>query len=86
MRGRPRARLSRTGSVGEIGGSSANGSVLTSARCTSVSSIFGTISSEPSVPNRESIRASDCVSEMGRPFVSKVGVFMGESLLEDMEG
>jgi hypothetical protein len=40
----------------------------------------------PSVPNRESLRASDCGSEVERPFVSKVGVFMGESLLDDMEG
>jgi len=72
--------------VGEIGGSSAMGSILTSASCTSVSSIFGTMVSVPSVPNRESTRASDCVSELERPFASKVGVFVGESLLDDMEG
>lgn len=44
------------------------------------------MSSVPSVPNRESIRASDCISELERPFGSKLGVFMGESLLDDMEG
>lgn len=83
IRGRPRARRSRTGSVGETGGSSDAGSALTSASCSSVSSIFGTISSEP---KRESIRASDCVSEFVRTFESNVGVLMGESLLDDMEG
>lgn len=83
IRGRPRERLSRTGSVGEIGDSSVTGSVLTSSSRSSVSSIFGIISSEPT---RESIRVSDCVSELEATFASKMGVFIGESLLDDMEG
>ena len=83
MRGRPRALRRRTGSVGEMGASSAEGSTFTSESCNSVSSILGTISSEPF---RESMRGSDCVSETEGMFESKVGVFMGESLQEDMEG
>ena len=83
MRGRPRARRSRTGSVGEMGGSSADGSVFTSASCSSVSSIFGTISSEAP---REPTRASDGVSEWDAALASKEGVSAGESLLDDMEG
>lgn len=57
--GRPRPRLARTGSVGDMGGSVPAGSALTSASCSSCSSILGMISSEPS---RESIRGSVCVS------------------------
>jgi hypothetical protein len=47
---------------------------------------MASVPSVPSVPNRESIRTSDCVSELERPFASKVGVFVGDSLLDDMEG
>ena len=83
MRGRPRARLSRTGSVGDIGVSSPTGSGLTSARWSSVSSILGTISSDPS---RETTRSSDRESAVEKPVVSKVGVSAGDSLLDDMEG
>ena len=82
MRGRPR-RLSRTGSVGDIGVSSPTGSGLTSASWSSVSSILGTISSDPS---RDTTRSSERESAVENPVVSNVGVFAGDSLLEDMEG
>lgn len=81
--GRPRARLIRTGSVGEIGGSSDEGSSFTSANWSSVSSTLGIISLEPV---RLSIRSSDCVSEGLNIFESKLGVFKGDSLADDMEG
>jgi hypothetical protein len=83
MRGLPRARRSRTGSLGEIGGSSVTGSILTSANCSSVSSILGTTSVEAS---RESTRVSDRLSEYGSVFVSNAGEVRGESLLDDIEG
>lgn len=58
--GRPRARRIRTGSVGDIGGSSPNGSSFTSANWTSVSSSFGTTSVElVRASNREADRASE---------------------------
>lgn len=83
MRGRPRARRSRTGSVGDMGVSSARGSALTSDSWSSVSSILGTISSDPSL---EPMRPSDRESWTEAPLESKVGVLAGESLLDDMEG
>lgn len=83
MRGRPLARLSRTGSVGDIGVSSATGSGLTSDNWSSASSILGTISSDPSL---DPMRDSDRESVVETPFESKVGVFAGESLLDDVEG
>lgn len=83
MRGLPRARLIRTGSVGDIGVSSTAGSVFTSASWSSVSSIFGIISSDPSL---EPTRSSEREPVMELPFVSNVGVVAGDSLLEDMEG
>ena len=83
MRGRPRARLSRTGSVGDIGVSSVTGSGLTSDSWSSVSSILGTISSDSS---REPMRPSERESWVETPLESNVGVSAGESLLDDMEG
>lgn len=59
------------------------GSDLTSDNWSSVSSIFGTISSDPSL---EPVRPSDKEPVVETAFESKVGVFAGESLLEDMEG
>jgi hypothetical protein len=59
--GLPRALRTRTGSVGEMGASSGDGSSLTSASWSSVSSTFGTISWDPV---RTSVLSSDCVSEM----------------------
>jgi hypothetical protein len=83
MRGRPRARLIRTGSVGDIGVSSKTDSSLTSANCSSVSSSFGTMSVEfVRVFNRD----SDCVSELLNMLESKLGVVIGESLADDIEG
>lgn len=49
IRGLPRRLGIRTGSVGEIGGSSTMGSALTSASESSCSSIFGTIPSRSSL-------------------------------------
>jgi len=83
MRGRPRARLIRTGSVGDIAVSSAKDSSLTSANCSSVSSNLGTTSTELV---RVSNRDSDCVSEVLKMVESKLGVVIGESLADDMEG
>jgi hypothetical protein len=83
MRGRPRARLIRTGSVGDMGVSSTTDSSLTSANCSSVSSSFGTMSVElVRVFNRD----SDCVSELLKMLESKLGVVIGESLADDIEG
>jgi hypothetical protein len=79
MRGRPRARLIRTGSVGDIGASFADISSLTSAKWSSVSSSFGTTSVEL-------VRVSDCVSELLKMAVLKLGVLIGESLADDIEG
>lgn len=59
--GRPRALLILDGSVGDMGVSSVEGSSLTSANWSSVSSSLGIISLEP---NRMSDRSSDCVSEV----------------------
>lgn len=81
--GRPRARLIRTGSVGEIGVSSVVGSSFTSAKCNSVSSSFGTISAELV---RVSRRDSDRVLELLKMVESKLGVVIGESLADDIEG
>jgi hypothetical protein len=83
IRGLPRPRLTRGGSVGDMGGSSAIGSLLTSANESSRSSSLGTISSDPL---RESAHDSVCVSESVSVLESKVGVFIGESLLDDIEG
>lgn len=83
MRGRPRARLIRTGSVGDIAVSSAKDSSLTSAKCSSVSSNLGTTSTELV---RVSNRDSDCVSEALKMVESKLGVVIGESLADDMDG
>lgn len=83
IRGLPRARLIRTGSVGEIGGSSGEGSSFTSANWSSVSSTLGIISLE-SV--RLSNRSSDCVFVGLKMFESKLGVVKGDSLADDMEG
>lgn len=81
--GRPLARLIRTGSVGDMGGSSANGSSFTSANCSSVSSSLGTTSAElVRVSDRDPDRASGWLKMV----VSKLGVVIGESLAEDMEG
>lgn len=71
----------RTGSVGEMGVSSA--SSFTSARSSSVSSSFGMISSGLV---RESRRPSDCDSDDANILESKFGVVRGESLADDMEG
>lgn len=83
IRGRPRPRLIRTGSVGDIGGSSVIGSVFTSDSSSSRSSTLGTI---PSNPLLELSRNSDGLSVGGVIPVSNVGVFIGESLQDDMEG
>jgi hypothetical protein len=82
-RGRPRPRLTRTGSVGEIGDSSAIGSAFTSDNSSSRSSTLGTTSSEPSLDDR---REPICMSDVGSESDSSVGVSRGESLLDDMEG
>lgn len=82
MRGRPRRR-SRTGSVGDSGVSSAAGSGFTSDNWTSVSSILGTTSSEPS---RDPMRSCEGEPVVKAPSLLNVGVSAGESLLEDMEG
>lgn len=81
--GRPRARLIRTGSVGDVGVSSVKDSSFTSASCNSVSSSFGTTSVELV---RVSPRASECVSEWLNMVESKLGVVIGESLADDIEG
>jgi hypothetical protein len=81
--GRPRARRIRTGSVGEMGVSSGEGSSFTSANSTSASSTFGITSCGPVRPSNCS---SDCDSEGLNTFVSKLGVVNGESLADDMEG
>jgi hypothetical protein len=83
MRGRPRARLIRTGSVGDVSVSSAIDSSLTSANCNSVSSSFGTMSVELVRVFR---RDSDGVSGLLKILESKLGVVSGESLADDMEG
>jgi hypothetical protein len=83
IRGRPRARLTRTGSVGDMGVSSARDSSLTSANCNSVSSSFGTTSVELV---RVSGRDSECMSELLKMEESKLGVVIGESLADDIEG
>jgi hypothetical protein len=83
IRGRPRARLTRTGSVGDMGASSATDSSLTSASWSSVSSSFGTISVELV---RVSSRDSECTSELLKMEASKLGVVIGESLADDIEG
>ena len=83
IRGRPLARRIRTGCVGDIGVSSATDSSLTSANCNSVSSSLGTTSVElVLVP----IRDSDCVSDVLNMVESKLGVVIGDSLADDMEG
>lgn len=82
-RGRPRLGLTRTGSVGDIGGSSAMDSALTSERDSSCSSIFNTTSSRP-LP--ASSRVSERLSAREDTPESKAGVFIGDSLLDDMEG
>jgi hypothetical protein len=83
MRGRPRARLIRTGSVGDVSVSSTIASSLTSANCSSVSSSFGTMSVELV---RVFSRDSDGVSGLLKILESKLGEVVGESLEEDMEG
>ena len=80
MRGRPRARRILTGSVGDMGVSSV--SSLTSARSTSDSSSFGTISLGLVWESR---RPSDCESEARKTLASKLGVVKGDSLDDDME-
>jgi hypothetical protein len=80
--GRPRPRLTRAGSVGDMEGSDPTDSALTSASCSSCSSILGTISSEP---RRESFRDSAYMSGRPSALESTVGVSIGDSLLEDME-
>lgn len=81
--GRPRARLTRAGSVGEIGVSSTSGSSFTSASCTSDSSSLGTTSEELV---RVSDRDPNGVSASSKVVVLKFGVVIGESLADDIEG
>lgn len=63
--------------------SSVDGSSFKSAKCNSVSSSFGTISAELV---RVSNRDSDRVLELLNIVVSKLGVVIGESLADDIEG
>lgn len=81
--GRPRARLIRTGSVGDMGVSSVDGSSLTSASWTSASSSLGMTSVELV---RVSDRGSTEDSGLVKIAALKLGVVIGESLADDMEG
>jgi len=81
--GRPRARRTLAGSVGEMGPSSGDGSSFTSANSTSVSSSFGTTSVElVRVSDRDSVGDSGFwnIAEL------RLGVAMGESLADDIDG
>jgi hypothetical protein len=77
--------------VGEMGVSSVDASSLTSASCSSVSSILGTMSPGLTRESRresryESWYESWYESGAGNMLVSKLGVVREESLADDMEG